>query len=90
MDKNLEKLLCSLEPEIDKKCNEIKQKRHEKKMQRVFILGILLFLCLPSLLVMLNINIWGVIIGAIVFISISLVVMTPLAFEKEIGGECYE
>lgn len=86
MDKNLEKLLYNLEPEIDKKCLEIKQKRHEEKMQRLFILAILLFLTLPSLFVILNINIWVFIIETVVFVSLALIIMMPF----EIRGECYE
>ena len=36
MDKNLQNVLSNLEPEIDKKCFELKQKAREKRMQKLF------------------------------------------------------
>ena len=45
MNKDLENLLNSLEPEVDKKCFELKQKQKERKLQKLFIItsiGVLL------------------------------------------------
>lgn len=89
MDKNLEKLLCNLEPEIDKKCFEIKEKKREKMMQRLFILISILLLTIPSLLIILGISIFSMLIGIVCFILIALVVMLPLAIKEE-RGVCYE
>ena len=44
MDKNLQNMLLNLEPTIDKKCYELKQKEREIHMQRIFVLVVLLLL----------------------------------------------
>lgn len=90
MDKNLEDLLSNLEPDIDKKCFELKQKSREKKMQKVFIIAIVLLLITPSTLIMLNINIWLFIIYGISFIALATIVMLPVALKEDSRGECYE
>ncbi len=90
MDKDLQNLLCNLETDIDKKCFEIKQKRREKKLQRLFIIISILLLIIPSMLILLNINIWGIIFSAIVIISIIVIAMLPIALKEEVRGECYE
>lgn len=90
MDKNLENLLSNLEPNIDKKCFELKQKRKEKRLQKLFIIASILLLIIPSTLILLNINIWGFIIGAIGIISVLTITMLPIALNEEPRGECYE
>lgn len=90
MDKNLENLLSNLEPNIDKKCFELKQKRKEKRLQKLFIIASILLLIIPSTLILLNINIWGFIIGAIGIISVLTIAMLPIALNEEPRGECYE
>lgn len=90
MDKNLQNVLSNLEPEIDKKCLELKQKARERKMQKVFILAIVLLLFMPSALIMLNINIWAFIIGAIGLMALAILIMLPIALKENARGECYE
>ena len=90
MDKNLQIVLSNLEPEIDKKCFELKQKTREKRMQKLFILAIVLLLFMPSTLIMLNINIWAFIVGAIGMIALSILIMLPIALKENARGECYE
>ena len=90
MDKNLQNVLSNLEPEIDKKCLELKQKARERKMQKVFILAIVLLLFMPSALIMLNINIWAFIVGATGMIALSILIMLPIALKENARGECYE
>ena len=90
MDKNLQNVLSNLEPEIDKKCFELKQKRRERKMQKLFILAIVLLLFMPSTLIMLNINIWGFIVGGIAVIALAILIMLPIALKENARGECYE
>lgn len=90
MDKNLQNVLSNLEPEIDKKCFELKQKTREKRMQKLFILAIVLLLFLPSTLIILNINLWGFIVGAIAVIALAILIMLPIALKENARGECYE
>lgn len=90
MDKNLQNVLSNLEPEIDKKCFELKQKRKERRMQKVFILAIVLLLFIPSTLIMLDVNIWTFIIGAIGLMALAILIMLPIALKENARGECYE
>ncbi len=90
MDKNLQNVLSNLEPEIDKKCFELKQKTREKRMQKLFILAIALLLFLPSTLIILNINLWGFIVGGIAVIALAILIMLPIALKENARGECYE
>ena len=90
MDKNLQNALSNLEPAIDKKCFELKQKTRERKMQKLFILAIVLLLVMPSTLIMLNVNIWGFIVGAIGLIALAILIMLPIALKENTRGECYE
>ena len=89
MDKNLEKLLCNLEPEINKKCFEIKEKKREKMIQKLFILVSILLLIIPSLLIIIGISIFSMLIGIGSFTLIALVIMLPFAIKEE-RGVCYE
>ena len=90
MDKNLQNVLSNLEPEIDKKCFELKQKTREKRIQKLFILAIVLLLFLPSTLIILNINLWGFIVGGIAVIALAILIMLPIALKENARGECYE
>ena len=90
MDKNLQNVLSNLEPEIDKKSFELKQKTRERRMQKLFILAIVLLLFIPSTLIMLDVNIWGFIVGAIGLIALAILIMLPIALKENTRGECYE
>ena len=90
MDKNLRNVLSNLEPEIDKKCYELKQKRRERRMQKIFILAVVLLLFVPSTLIMLDVNIWAFIIGAISLMALAILIMLPIALKENARGECYE
>ena len=90
MDKNLQNVLSNLEPEIDKKCFVLKQKTRERRMQKVFILAIVLLLFIPSTLIMLDVNIWGFIVGPIGLMALAILIMLPIALKENARGECYE
>ena len=59
-------------------------------MQKLFILAIVLLLFMPSTLIMLNINIWVFIVGAISVIALAILIMLPIALKENARGECYE
>lgn len=90
MNKDLESLLNSLEPEVDRKCFELKKKQRERKLQKLFIITSIMLLVLPSILIIANINIWSFIIGAIAVTSTIVIIMLPIALKQEVRGECYE
>lgn len=90
MDHDVEMLLKTLEPTIDKKCMEIKQKNEEKTKERLFMVMIIMFLTIPSCLIFFGINIiFSLIIMAIIF-SIMLFITLPFIIKVESRGVCYE
>lgn len=89
MDKNLETLLETLEPEIEKKCFKLQEERKEKILQRLFILASILLLFIPSILIILDINVLGFIAIGIMFIPINVIIIISLALKEKAGGECY-
>ena len=86
MDKNIEILLYNLEPEINKKCYEIQENKKEKILRKLFIITSILLLVIPSFLIILNINIWRLIIGVLCFISVSLIIMLPIVLIEDERG----
>ena len=59
-------------------------------MQKIFILAVVLLLFIPSILIMLDVNIWTFIIGAIGLIALAILIMLPIALKENTRGECYE
>ena len=80
-------LIQKLEPEIDAKCNQIKQKRNEKLLTKVFVLAAALMLTVPTLLILLGISLLTVLIP-LIFIGAVFLAASPVLMSK--GAECYE
>ena len=80
MDK-IDAMLISLEPEIDKKCMEIKQKKSEKMLTKLFILLAAAFLIIPVILVMFGASLLTIFIPIIVT-AIGFAVSSPILISK--------
>ena len=80
-------LIRALEPEIDAKCAQIKQKKSEKLLTKVFVAAAALMLIIPTSLIFLGISIFTVLIP-IVFIGAVFLAASPILMSK--GAECYE
>ena len=80
-------LIRSLEPEIDMKCTEIKQKKSEKRLTRVFLLIAAMFLIIPAVLTFFGISLIRIFIP-ILFTAAVLVTASPFLMSK--GAESYE
>lgn len=80
MDK-IDALLISLEPEIDRKCMEIKQKKNETLLTKIFIILSVLLLIIPAVLVLLGASLAAVFIPIIVT-AIGLAVSSPILISK--------
>lgn len=94
MEKGLENVLLNLQPDIHNKCEEIKRKKVEKKLQILFCITALLFLFVPSLLIILNISLIYMVISVILILSLSLFILLPnfLRDNNKVkkGNVCYE
>lgn len=90
MNKDVDKLLKKLEPEIDKKCVEIKEKKSNKKKQVIYALLLVMFIILPSLLIIFNINITYFVVGSILVSLLIIFMKLPDLLNSNIKGACYE
>lgn len=90
MNKDVNKLLERLEPEIDKKCAEIKEEKANKKKQVFYILLLVMFITLPSLLILFNLNITYFIIAIIIILLLTIFIKLPDLLSSNLKGVCYE
>lgn len=80
-------LIRALEPEIDAKCAEIRQKKSERLLTRVFVAAAVLMLTVPVLLVFLGISLITIFIP-IIFTGLIFLTSSPILMSK--GVKCYE
>lgn len=80
-------LIRSLEPEIDMKCAELRKKKSERVLTRVFIAVAVLMLIIPALLIFFGISPLMIFIP-IVFVGVVFLTASPVLMSK--GAECYE
>lgn len=87
MNKEINELLDKLEPEIDKKCMDIKKM---KKNQILYSGLLFLFITIPIFLILFNINIIYFIIGIIIITLLIIFIKLPNLLNNDVGGVCYE
>lgn len=80
-------LIKSLEPEIDMKCTEIKQKKSEKVLTGLFILVATMLLIIPVVLIFFGISLIRIFIP-IIFTAVVFTAASPFLMSK--GAESYE
>ena len=86
MDKTLDNLLLILDEEIEKKCFEIKRKRAEQRLTRLFVLTCILFLTVPVLLVFVGVNMLSICVPIVFFLAIAMVALFPIILNNNLGG----
>lgn len=86
MNTKLDTLLLSLDDEIDKKCFELKEKRHNQKQERLFYFICGLFVLVPSLLAFLGVNILLLIAPIIIFSAIFMFALSPIILFNSTKG----
>lgn len=80
-------LIQALSPEIDAKCAEIRQKKSEKLLTKVFIAAALLMLILPAVFIFFGASFIAVLVPILVVGAVVLAV-SPILMSK--GEKCYE
>lgn len=90
MDRNIENLLNTLEPKINKKCIEIRKCKKEKILQKLLIFVSVIYLVIPSVLIILDINVIYFIILTAILSLLILFVNLPKILKIENGDVCYE
>jgi len=86
MDKKLEAMLESLDIDIERKCFELQQKRHDVAMKRVFMVCCMLFIIVPATLVLFGLSIITSITWTTIFILVCAAVLLPVILESISGG----
>lgn len=87
MDKKIDNLLLILDEEIEKKCFEIKRKRSEEMLTKLFILSCGLFITVPIALVFAGVNLLGAIVPILLFLVFSMFALTPIILNNNLGGD---
>jgi len=90
MNKDVNILLEKLEPEINKKCAEIKERKTNKKKQVIYMLLLVMFITLPSFLILFNLNITYFIIAIIIILILTIFIKLPDLLSSNLKGVCYE
>lgn len=80
-------LIRVLEPEIDAKCAEIRQKKSERLLTKVFIAAAAIMLIIPALLIFFGVSLLTVFIP-IIFSGVVFLSTSPILISK--GVQNYE
>lgn len=86
MEDKLEKLLISLNSEIDYKCMEIKKEKQERRNIRLFISLCCMFVCFPVVLFLAGVNIAAAALPVIVFLAVNIFFLAPVILNEDMGG----
>ena len=89
---NADNLINTLAPEIDRKCEELRELRKEKIQNRLFILLCMAVIIIPALLVFIGVSL-TIIIVPILFMSLCVVLLLPTLLNglpSNQGGKIYE
>ncbi len=84
---NVDVLIRALEPEIDKKCAEIKKRKSDRVLTRVFISIAAMLLVVPEVLIFFGISAIAIFVPFI-FISVVFLAASPILISK--GAETHE
>ena len=83
---NADKMIRLLEPEIEEKCAEIRRRRSEKLLQRVFIALAAVLLTVPAALIFMGVSLAAVFVP-LVFAAVVILAVLPVMLG---GAENYE
>lgn len=87
MDKSADKIIQTLEPEIEAKCRQLRQKRKERAALRIFILGLIAALIVPALLIFAGAT-WFAVLTPFAFLAAGFIVLSPILINM--GGSVCE
>lgn len=78
-------LLLRLDAELDQKCGELREKRHEKALGRLLMLFSLLFLIVPVALVLLDIPFIAAVLPAVLAMGAVTLLLSPIITHRRTG-----
>lgn len=86
MDKTLDRLLLTLDDEIERKCNEIKKRKAEQRLTKLFVLACSLFLTAPVLLALAGVNLLSMCVPVVLFLAFAMAALSPIILNNNLGG----
>lgn len=82
MDDKLNNLLVNVNDEVERKCHQIKERKKDEKNKKIFAIACLLLLTIPFLLILIGINIITILVPVVVFLVISMIVLSPIVLNN--------
>lgn len=76
------KILVVLEPEIDRKCEKLKEERKMKQQGRLFLLLCVLMVIIPTALALIGVSLLFLLIPAL-FTSLGILLLLPILLKEE-------
>lgn len=86
MDDNLIELLSALDVEIEKKSFELRQRKRQRLIGKMFFLGCIFMMVVPCILVFLGVSFITLMIPVVLFSLISISMLIPLILNSNLGG----
>lgn len=85
MNNEADRMIRALAPEIDRKCEELRQARAERGMARVFLALCILAVLIPAAFVLLGISLKLLLIP-VAFCALALVALSPILIRQQGGS----
>lgn len=92
MKSNVDRMLDSLAPAIDRKCEELQNARKERLQSRLFVLLCVMVVLIPALLVFAGVSLTALVV-LLAFMALSVLLLLPVLLSGEAinqGGVVYE
>jgi len=84
----VDRMMAALEPDINKKCEEIKEARREKVLARFFVLLSIALVTIPTLLIFFGISLVSLVVPT-TLITVAFLLLSPILMNQQ-GGSSYE
>lgn len=92
MNSNVDRMISSLTPAIEEKCEELQTARKERLQSRLFVLLCAMVVLIPALLVFAGVSL-TVLIAPLAFMALSVLLLLPVLLSGKAenkGGGIYE
>lgn len=86
MNEKADCLIRQLSPEIDRKCEALRESRRERRQSRLFLLVCALAVVLPAALVLAGISML-VLLVPVAFMSLSILSLLPVLSSNSVNGK---
>jgi 4-amino-4-deoxy-L-arabinose transferase-like glycosyltransferase len=88
MNRDADKMIAVLAPEIGKKCAEIREKRKEKTQAEIFVLLCAAAILLPTFFLFFGLSLM-ILAAPVLFAAAALLILSPIFINQQ-GGSTYD